>query len=73
MVAISPIPQAELKRVSTANVALVDIASALIGIAERESDPGHAAALLAQVTKLLDSSNAISAAIRSTAYVATRY
>jgi hypothetical protein len=69
MVATFPVPAPEFERVSEANRTVVDVAQSLIAIAGKSGDPHLVEELKIQISRLLDSSDAISGAIRSTAYV----
>ena len=65
-----PIPKEELERIATANRDLVDVAKELRGLMNQVQDQAVQAALRAQVEKILLTSNTVSNAVRTAAYLA---
>lgn len=66
-----PVPKAELVRVATANVELLDVAKTLMTLASQTNDPQAAQTLREQAQKILDTSNTVSSAVRSASYLAS--
>ena len=69
MVAISPIPKEELKRLAQANTTLVEVARKLLTLAEENPGTPDSLILQTEIGRLVDSSKTISEALRSTEYV----
>lgn len=66
---VLPVPVEEMKRVAAANSELVAAAKRMIEIASHSQDPKVAEDLLLNIRQILESSNAISGAVRTAGYL----